>query len=79
MNWKTGNPKALLADLRVAGWVQGQSSFYPQLLRLHKTDLMTDVRTMPPDRVCLWRIAGDPHATGRYASNRRSIVLWLGK
>ena len=78
-DWKSGTPRQLLSDLRVAGPVYGNSKLWSRLLALHKTDLLRDIRAMPADHKCLWRIAGDPTATGRYDPNRRSIIIWLGQ
>jgi len=79
-HWKNGTPKELLRDLQPGGWVVGCSGLLPRSLRLHKTDLCRDLRKLDPDFTRLvWRIAGNPEATGRYAPRRRTIVLWLGK
>jgi hypothetical protein len=77
--WKTGTPKQLLADLRPGGEVLGHSGLWPSYIRLHKTELSTDLRKLPADHACIWRIAGDPNETGAYAKNRRTVVVWLGK
>jgi hypothetical protein len=78
-DWKTGTPKQLLADLRPGGWVLGQSGRWPQYLRLHKTDLSSDIRKLPADHACIWKIIGNPEETGTYAKNRRTVLVWLGK
>lgn len=77
--WKQGTPKQLLDDLRPGGWVFGRSGLLNRLLRLHKTDLMTDLRKQPADQRLTWQITGNPDETGRYAARRRTVVVWLGQ
>jgi hypothetical protein len=78
-DWKEGSPRELIEALRPGGWIMGQSSLLDRWLRLHKTDLISDLRQMRPDKVLTWKIEGDPDATGRLAPKRRTVVLWLGK
>lgn len=77
--WKTATPKAVVAELRLGGWVMGRSGLLKEHLRLHKTDLIADLRKLPDDHTITYRIVGDAAATGRHASQRRTIVIWLGK
>lgn len=76
--WKNGFPQDLLRDLRPGGWCYGSSPRMPRHIRLHKTEITSDLKKMAPDFVVIWRIAGDPDATGRYSKSRRTIVIWLG-
>jgi hypothetical protein len=78
-DWTYGTPKQLLAALRPGGWLVGTSGKYPRRLRLHKTDVMAMLRTLSDSHACTWHIAGDPNETGRFARNRRTIVVWLGQ
>lgn len=78
-NWRMGTPAQLVAELRVGGWVVGRTGKLPQALRLHKTDLIADIRALPDNHQLTWRIHGDPNATGRHDAKRRTIVLWLGQ
>lgn len=77
--WQTGTPAELLKALRPGGWLMGQSGVWLHRIRLHKTDMIADARRLPPDSRVIWRIAGNPDETGHHASNRRTVVLWLGK
>lgn len=77
--WTTGPAKELVAALRIGGWVQGQSGLHHRLLRLHKTDLIADLRDAPEGWRCIWRIGGDPKETRTLAKDRRSVIVWLGK
>lgn len=79
MSWKTGTARELIRDLRVSGWLSGQSDQLSRMLALHKTELIRDLRREAPDRIFQWTVAGDPEATGRYARNRRRVIIWLGK
>lgn len=76
--WKQGTPKQLLDELRPGGWVMGHSGLLTQLLRLHKTDLMADLRKLPADHRLTWKIK-NPEETAHHARPRRTIVVWLGK
>lgn len=78
-DWKTGTPRELIADLRPGGWVQGHSGLFHQYLRLHKTDLISDLGRMKPEATLIWKINGDAAQTGRHAKDRRNIIVWLGK
>jgi hypothetical protein len=77
--WKMGTARELLAELRKAGFAQGHSAKFPRYLRLHKTDLMSDIRKMPENTNFTWKVGGDPDVTSRYANNRRSVIIWLGQ
>ncbi len=76
--WKNGTPRELIADLRPGGWAFGNSGRFPQLLSLSKTDLISDLRKLPADHVCTWKL-NNPENIGRYAKPRRHVVVWLGK
>lgn len=79
MMWNSTSPKQLLANLRIGGWVVGESDLWPKRIWLHKTMLMQQLKELPANHICLWKIAGDPDQTGQYANDRRTIVLYLGK
>ena len=76
--WKNGFPADLLRDLRPGGWCYGMSPNLPRVVRLHKTEISNDLKRLPAHHVLLWRIDGTPEQTGRYAKDRRSIIIWLG-
>jgi hypothetical protein len=78
-DWKMGPARELLAELRKAGFVQGQSGKFPRYLRLHKTDLISDIRAMPAETNLTWKVGGDPQVTARHANNRRTVIIWLGQ
>lgn len=77
--WKISTPAELVAELRIGGWVVGMSGKLPKALRLHKTDLIADLRALPEAHGVTWKIKGNPGAIGRYAPQRRTIVIWLGQ
>lgn len=77
--WKQGTPKELLTELRPGGDVYGHSGLLTKLLRLHKTDLIADLRALPADHRLTWKIAGNPEETARRATERRYVIVWLGK
>lgn len=77
--WNTTGPKALLEALRPGGWCYGWTPNLVNLLvRLHKTEIIDDLRKMPPDHLLQWKVQGDPDATGQYATDRRTVVIRLG-
>ena len=78
MNWNTTSPAELLIALRPGGWLLGESPRLPNRIRLHKTEMIQDVRQLPATHKVTWKIAGDPNETGHYAPKRRTIVIWLG-
>jgi hypothetical protein len=78
-DWKTGTSRELIAELRKAGALYGHSGKFPKYLRLHKTDIVADIRALPEDRQLVWKIGGDPTVTGRYGKNPRHVILWLGQ
>ena len=78
IQWQTGTPKQLLADLRPGGWAWGYSKLWPDYLRLHKSNLIYDVSKLSSDHVCTWKVIGNPHETGMYSDDRRTVLIWLG-
>lgn len=76
--WQTTAPRALIAALRPGGPVYAHSGKLPSYLPLLKNDLVTALRKLPDDHQCTWKVRGDPAETGRYARNRRHVVIWLG-
>ena len=77
--WKTGKPAELLAALRPGGWIMGHSGQWPSYIRMHKTDFSSDLRKLKADHPCIWKVIGNPEETGHYATDRRTVVVWLGK
>jgi hypothetical protein len=77
--WQTTAPADLIAALRPGGWLVGKSGIWPKQIRLHKTDMVADLRKMEADSRVTWCVRGNPDETGHHAGNRRTIVLWLGK
>lgn len=75
--WKAASPKEMKRILRPGGYLYGQSGLLTRIVKLSKGDFVEDLKHQ--ETAILYRIAGDPDATGQYATNRRAVVIWLGE
>jgi hypothetical protein len=76
--WQHGSAADLIRALRPGGGVLGHSPSLTSYITLHKTDLIADLRREEEGKRFSYYVRGNPDQHGRYAPDRRTVIVWLG-